>query len=413
MTTQQVYTPSARDASDDPDGVTKLRTAFVTLFDARDVTKMSGTGYNISRCLSRGGVGLEYIGPLKRQISPINIIRHAYNRFALRKNDHPQRDTGFLKHYARQVEAQLRDMDVDLVFASGSLPVSYLETDLPLVAWTDCTFANLLDYYPRYCNMSRRSIRDAHAAEHRLYGRVDQMIFNSDWAAESAISDYGLDRDRAHVISRGANIPGGRTEADINALIDARPKDRCILHFVGVDWERKGGDIAVEAARLLNSRGIPTELRVVGVEPKIKGPLPGFIKPLGWVAKSTPDGLGRFSQLMSEAHFLILPTRADAYGFVFLEASAFGVPSLAPRTGGVPSAMLDGVNGFLFDLDDNGAGYADKVEWLFKDPDAYRQLALRAYRDHMNRSNWDVVGQQVIGVLRTAADASPAAASRS
>lgn len=381
-----------------------MRAAFVTLFDAGDVTKMSGTGYNISNALIREGVELDFIGPLKKRITLPNAVRYGFNHGLLRKNDMPQRDTGFLKHYARQVERELAGRDVDIVFASGTMPVSYLNTDLPIVTWTDCTFENLLDYYPRYCNLSARTIRDGHAADKSVYRRVDHAIFTSRWAADSAIKHYDMDPSRISIISRGANVPEGRSEADIGALIDSRPKDRCVLHFVGVDWARKGGDVALRAAELLNGRGVPTELRVLGVEPEIDGPVPDFVKCLGYVAKSTPEGLSRFTRLMSEAHFLILPTRADAYGFAFLEASAFGVPSLAPRTGGVPLANIEGTNGLLLDPEDDGEGYADAIERLFNDPAAYRDLAMRAFRDHMTRSNWDVVGKQLVRVLADVLD---------
>ncbi|MFG0315246.1 MAG: glycosyltransferase family 4 protein [Phycisphaerales bacterium] len=398
---------SARDNRDER----QLRAAFVTLFDASDVTKMSGTGYNISQALISKGLDLQFIGSLKKKITPMNVLRHGFNRFLLRKNDMPQRDTAFLKHYARQVEQQLQGLDVDLIFASGTLPISYLDTDLPLVLWTDCTFENLLDYYPRYCNLSARSIRDGHSADKAVYERLDHAIFTSSWAADSAIKHYGMDPQRTSIVSRGANVPAGRTEADIEALIDARPKDRCILHFVGIDWLRKGGDIALRAAELLNQRGIPTELRVAGVEPETDGPVPGFVKPLGYVSKSTPEGLERFMRLMGEAHFMILPTRADAYGFAFLEASAFGVPSLAPNTGGVPLVCMDGVNGCILDYDDRGEGYADKVEYLFNNPEEYKALAMRAFRDHLERGNWDVVGKQLMEIVRRVVDehhASPA-----
>lgn len=411
MTTQQTQPGSVSTSNPAEGGGDPLRVAFVTLYDAQDVTKMSGTGYNISQSFLRQGAHLEFIGPLHRQIRPMNALRHGFNRFLLRKNDHPQRDPAFLKHFSRQVEASLRGLDVDVVFGSGGLPVSYIQTDLPLVIWTDCTFANLLDYYGKYSNLSRRTIRDGHDADRNLYQRVERAIFASTWAADSAINDYGLAPEKATIVSRGANVPPGRSERDIEALIDARPTDRCILHLVGVDWQRKGGRIAAEAARLLNERGIPTELRVVGVEPEFDGPVPDYVKPYGRISKASPEGMARFTKLLGEAHFLIVPTRAEAYGIVYLEASAFGVPSLAARTGGVASALHEGVNGCLFDFDDQGAGYANKIEQFFRDPAAYRELALRGFRDHMARSNWDVVSKQALDVLAMAAGAKAASGS--
>ena len=384
-----------------------MRVAFVTPYDAADVSWMSGTGYHISQSLMKGGLDLHFIGPLKRQYHPVNIARYAVNRLVLGKNDHPQRDPGFLKHYARQVERQLKDSGAEVVFGSGGHPLCYLQTDLPIVVWTDCTFANLLDYYGKYSNLSARTIRNGHAADRSLYQRCTRGIFTSDWAAQSAINDYGLPPERAAIISRGANVPDERSEADINNLIDSRPTDRCVLLLVGVDWHRKGGDIAVAAAKALNARGLPTELRVVGVEPVIEGDIPDFVKPYGRISKSTPEGVARFATLLSEAHILIVPTRAEAYGIVYLEASAFGVPSLATRTGGVPSAVREGVTGRLFDLEAPGADYADVIEQLLNDHQAYRYLALQAYHDYRQRTNWTTVAARVIEVIRAVADEGP------
>lgn len=392
---------SARGDAADPG----MRVAFVTLYDARDVNMMSGTGYNISQSFLEAGLQLDFIGPLRRQIRITNVVRHATNRFLLRKKDHPQRDPAFLRAYAAEVGRSLSMLDVDAVFASGGLPVAYLKTDKPLVIWTDCTFANLLDYYERFSNLSSRTIRDGHAADRSLYQRCDRAIFTSNWAAESAIKDYELPRDRAVIVARGANVPGGRTESDIERLIESRPTDRCILQFVGVDWVRKGGRIAVNAARELNRRGIDTELRVVGVQPEFDGPAPDFVTPLGWISKATPQGMKHFTDLLAQAHFLIVPTRADAFGICYLEASAFGVPSLATRTGGVSSAVIDGVNGFLFDLADDGTGFADTIERVFNDPQVYRALALKAFRDHQTRTNWPLAARKAIQVLADARNA--------
>lgn len=379
-----------------------FRAAFVTLYDARDVNMMSGTGFNISQSFLDAGLDLSFIGPLKRHVRPANVARHVFNRYLLRKNDHPQRDPGFLRGYASQVAVALREIDVDVVFGSGGLPVAYLDTDKPLVIWTDCTFANLLNYYEKYTNLSRRTIRDGHAADRNLYQRCERAIFASAWAAESAIQDYGIPPERVAIVSRGANVRGGLGRSDIERRVDARSRERCILHFVGVDWRRKGGNVAVNAARELNRRGLSTELRVVGVEPECDGPTPDFVVPYGRISKASPEGMKRFTDLLSEAHFLIVPTRADAYGICYLEASAFGVPSLATRTGGVPSAVIDGVSGVLLDLADDGTGFADAVERLFNDPQAYRNMALGAFHDYQTRTNWPVVARQAIGVLASA-----------
>jgi glycosyltransferase involved in cell wall biosynthesis len=371
-----------------------MRIAFVTLYDPTDVRRMSGTGYHISRSLEDAGVEIEYIGPLKKQYHPVNLSRHALNRVVHRKNDHPQRDRGFLRYYAKQVEEALRGSKVDAVVGSGGLPLAYLETDLPIVLWTDCTFASLLNYYDKFSNLSERTIRDGHQAEQSLFDRISLAILTSEWAAESAVRDYGFDRDRIVVIPRGANVPTEHDEGDIDAMIDARPRDRCRLLFAGIAWRRKRGFIALEAARLLNMRGISTELVVVGCEPEGYSPLPDFVTLAGYVDKSTSEGMRQMCEHYARSHFLVLPTRADCTPIVMAEANAYGTPVLATRTGAVDSVIHDHDNGCLFEMNASPSQYADRIAELMADRDTYRTMCHRAFQAYRTRLNWPAVAQQ-------------------
>ena len=99
----------------------------------------------------------------------------------------------------------------------------------------------------------------------------------------------------------------------------------------------------------------------------------------------------------------MLPTRAEAFGCVFCEASAYGVPSVAPAVGGVPTAVEDGVNGLLVPARPTPDEIADRVEGLLSDPGAYRALC-RSARDRFERElNWDVAVGRVAAHLREVA----------
>lgn len=78
---------------------------------------------------------------------------------------------------------------IDAILVPGILPIAYLETDLPIIVWTDCTFASLLDYYAAWTHLSPRTIRDGHEADRRGLNRARTLVFASQWAAESAILD--------------------------------------------------------------------------------------------------------------------------------------------------------------------------------------------------------------------------------
>jgi glycosyltransferase involved in cell wall biosynthesis len=58
----------------------------------------------------------------------------------------------------------------------------------------------------------------------------------------------------------------------------------------------------------------------------------------------------------ASADAFVFPSRTETLGLVLLEAMAAGCPVIAANAGGIPDIVTDGVNGYLFDPDDeNGA----------------------------------------------------------
>ena len=93
---------------------------------------------------------------------------------------------------------------------------------------------------------------------------------------------------------------------------------------------------------------------------------------------------------MLTQHFLILPTRAECFGVVFCEASAYGIPSMATDTGGIPNAVINGENGFRFPLDARGETYARKIVEIYQDyENKYLPLSRSSRKTFDELLNWD------------------------
>ena len=90
------------------------------------------------------------------------------------------------------------------------------------------------------------------------------------------------------------------------------------------------------------------------------------------------------SQLYLQADVFLLPTRNEAAGIVFCEASAFGLPVVSTRTGGVESYVEDGMTGFLCQHEEGIDGYADRIERLVTNPDEHFRMSVNA-RDKFER----------------------------
>jgi glycosyltransferase involved in cell wall biosynthesis len=346
--------------------------------------------------LEQAGVDVDYAGPLE---APRSFRDRATASLAWRLAPGGQlvdREPGWARSLARQVEREVAQLRPDALVSPGTIPVAHVRPGIPLLVWADATFAAMVDYYPGWVGLSSLSRRQGNALEQRAIRRAQSLVFASDWAAESAITDYGADPAKVHIVPFGPNLPVEHGPEEVRAWLNERPRDRCRLLLVGVDWERKGVETAIGAAVALNEAGLETTLTVVGVVPPTGCAVPPCVEITGPLARGPA-----LSARYREAHFLILPTRSEAFGVVFCEASAFGVPSVASSTGGVPSAIAEGRNGRLLPPGASPDDYATAIRELFADAGAYRRLALSAYAEYEQRLNWATSGARVRGLLDT------------
>ena len=381
-----------------------MKLAYVTTYDASSLTESnnwSGTGYYIAQSLKKQSIPLEYIGSLNDPIhlKAIRKFKRHYCELFQNKNYQKNPDPLTLKNYAKQVAKKLSMIGSDIVFSATVDPIAYLECEQPIVFWADATFANIQDFYPQYSNLNNDVIYNWHQMENLALQKAKLAIYSSDWAAQSAIQEYGADPAKVKVIPFGSNVDSLFTHETIKDVIAARPTDRCKLLFLGVDWIRKGGSVAYEVAEKLNRSGLQTELTIVGCPPIVDSPIPEFVKSLGFISKATSEGQERISQLLLESHFLILPTLADCTPIVFCEANSLGVPCLSTTVGGVPTMIRNGINGQLFALDGHITDYCDYITNLFNNYDDYKTLALSAFHEYESRLNWGVAGRQVKDLL--------------
>lgn len=377
-----------------------MKVAFATEYDPRDITQKSGSGFFMLKSLREHWQSVQLIGPLRGPRLFLPEIKKQFCRRLLGLEHLVETERAHVLSLNRQVARALDGTDADVVFSSGIRHTCLLECRQPLVLWHDATYAGLIDYYPRYSHLSKSTSRQARAIDQQTLDNCALAIFASEWAARTALDNYSVDASKIKVVPFGANVECGRNLEEVEAMVEARPRDMCKLLFVGVDWILKGGAIAVAVAEELNRQGLKTELTVVGCEPVVSDALPEFVKRPGFISKATPHGMDALGRLYAESHFLILPTRAECFGIVFAEASSFGVPSLATRTGGVTTAVKDGLNGKLFSL---GAGiheYCAYISDLLSDRKKYRALALSAFNEYEKRLNWKLNAKLVTGLMK-------------
>ena len=378
-----------------------MKLAYVTEYDPLDIKMWSGTGYYIGQSLKSNSVSIEYVGPLKNNFFWGFVRkgkRHYYEIF-YRKKYLKDPEPIFLKDYAKQVSRKLSKLKTDVIFSATVNPIAYLECKQPIVFWADATFAGIQDFYPQYSNLCEETIRNWHLMESLAIKKSQLAIYSSEWAAKTAIERYDADPSKVKIVPFGANIESSTTLEEIKYLIESRPENKCKLLFLGVDWFRKGGDIAFKVAKALNESGLSTELTVVGCQPIIDEPLPNFIRPLGFISKSTKEGKEKITKLIAESHFLILPSIADCTPIVIGETNSLGVPCISTKVGGIPTIIRDDINGKVFEPDACITEYCQYISNLFVKYSKYKQLAVSAFNEYESRLNWSVAGLTIKNLL--------------
>jgi len=224
----------------------------------------------------------------------------------------------------------------------------------------------------------------------------------------------GISEERCQAIPNGVDIPDFDTKSSERQMQVFKPMieqlaGKEVLLTVGRLVEKKGVHHFIEKVlpRLLD-RGYDVCYVVVG-----DGPLRGKIERL--VRSHDLEGsvflLGEVP-MESEALWALydiadvfvmpnIPVEGDMEGFgiVSLEAAAAGLCVVASRVDGIPSAIINGENGFLvspYDVD----GYVETIASLLKDTERRRRFGERAREFTLKNYNWRKIARQYLKVFQ-------------
>jgi glycosyltransferase involved in cell wall biosynthesis len=221
------------------------------------------------------------------------------------------------------------------------------------------------------------------------------VVYSSQYMADRASAEFGGDlRDKVAVIPFGANC--GKAPP---TLTPKTPLGPVRLLWVGSNWQRKGGEIALAAHHLLRAAGLDAELTLAGDVPAEVKARPGLVV-AGYLDKNRRREAARLEALYASAHLLVLPTRADCTPMVLAEAGTFGTPVLATDTGGIGTLVAPGVNGRLMPPAAVPADWARAIMAMTRDPAAYEALCRSSFDFARSRLTWSAWSRDLVLRLR-------------
>lgn len=173
---------------------------------------------------------------------------------------------------------------------------------------------------------------------------LDRKVFNastrivtwSNYARSSVIQDFNICEKKVITIPSGVDISR-------IPLSNKFKKSNAVSHykilFVGGDFKRKGGEDLLEV--FLASFKDLAELHIV-TQANITCDHPNV-----YIYNSVNAYTSKWLDLYHQADVYIMPTYADAFATVFLEAMAAGLPVIATTLPQITEVVIDGETGFL------------------------------------------------------------------
>lgn len=223
-----------------------------------------------------------------------------------------------------------------------------------------------------------------------LEEHADQLITVSN-AFKQYLSDFVQEADKIGVIPNGFDEKRFRPVHHENAV----PQLITVCRLVPA----KGLDTLLLACAELKRRGHQFVLHLIG-----DGPMRTELEELA-LQQGLYDDTIFYGYMLHPEDFMpffdvfVLPSRAEAFGSVFAEASLCGLAVVGTRVGGIPEQIEHGINGLLVPVDDVQA-LAGAMEKVIGDP-MYRYQLARVALDKATKSySMSRVVQQLRSVYR-------------
>lgn len=300
-----------------------------------------------------------------------------------------------LQYFSWLLKRRLEQIDPDWVISvNAPHKIFDIARRWPSVYITDATFGSIAETYPRYTRLTTSSQAWSNRVEALTLSRCRATMVPSEWALQDALRLYGENAARVIAVPFGANL-----EPE-NAMLSCRDRLTRPLNllFVGTDWTRKGGELALQTFKLLRRAYPDSLLHIVGDAPKECTGTEGVIHHRR-LNRCCPEDEHRLANLFLSSTFFLMPSRQEAYGVVYCEACAFGLPPVAANVGGVSAIVRHNENGILPEPSASADDYAQSIETVWRNREQYTRMSQSARRSFENHLSWKCWGDGLASIL--------------
>lgn len=213
--------------------------------------------------------------------------------------------------------------------------------------------------------------------EEDLVSKAKRVYYMGNWVSNEMKQHYSYMKEKFYSVGGGLN--------NDFSISQCNKKKNQIL-FIGIDFERKGGPLVLEAFQILKKKYLKdASLIIVGCEER---------KQVDGVVWTGRVGREEISELFSASELFCMPSIFEAYGLVFLEALCFGIPVIARNDYEMPYFVKNGVNGYLLENED-----AEKLAYyiyLALCDEPMKKRVLDESKKYIEQYSWNQVAKKIV-----------------
>ncbi len=387
-----------------------MRIAFVTEHNTNDPIARSGVPFNIVKALKQENHEVTVIQVSDKR----NIFERIHSRifqflislpfFGKNTFYDASYSTNMSRAYARSVPAD-KIAEYQLIIAISPKVIAYLPHEGKFILWLDNSITSFTAY-PGMENFSDYSLSEAIKVEKRAFEKSHLIFVASRFLKDSLTKEYPAIASKLCIMPRGANLRRFPKPGEVEIWIQQRMNTPILhlLHVVSGRWysDRKGTKRVIEVYKILlkNTR---VKLTILGDVPEEQlSELTSLgIHCSGKLNKETNEGIEDFYRILSTAHFMFVPSKAEGFGIVYAEAAFTGMPSIALNVTGVPDAVKHGITGWLLPESVNTKEMAAFIQEKWNLPNEYREMGYLAHEYAKEHFNWKKNIASIVGQAAT------------